>query len=53
MDINDTPSEYIIKAGDSLWVIARRFQVSVNELCKLNNLTTQSVLRIGSVLRIY
>jgi len=53
MDINDTPSEYIIRAGDSLWMIARRFQVSVNELCKLNNLTTQSVLRIGSVLRIY
>jgi murein DD-endopeptidase MepM/ murein hydrolase activator NlpD len=53
MDINDTPSEYIIKAGDSLWMIARRFQVSVSELCKLNNLTTQSVLRIGSVLRIY
>lgn len=53
MEMGDTPSEYIIKAGDSLWVIARRFQVSVNELCKLNNLTTQSVLRIGSVLRIY
>jgi LysM repeat protein len=53
MEMGDTPSEYIIKSGDSLWVIARRFQVTVNELCQLNNLTSKSVLRIGSVLRIY
>jgi hypothetical protein len=53
VDMGETPSEYIIKAGDSLWIIARRFQVTVNELCQLNNLTTQSVLRIGAVLKIY
>lgn len=53
VDMGNTPSEYIVRAGDSLWVIARRFQVTVNELCRLNNLTTQSVLRIGAVLRIY
>ena len=53
VDMGDTPSEYIVKAGDSLWVIARRFQVTVNELCELNNLTTKSVLRIGSRLRIF
>ncbi len=53
VDIGDTPSEYVIRSGDSLWVIARRFQVTINELCELNNLTTKSILRIGSVLRIY
>lgn len=53
IEMGDTPSEYIVRSGDSLWLIARRFQVTVNELCRLNNLTTQSVLRIGSVLRIY
>lgn len=52
-DITDTPAEYIIRAGDSLWMISRRFQVTIHELCQLNNLTTRSVLRIGSVLRIY
>lgn len=53
VDMGDTPPEYIVKAGDSLWMIARRFQVTVSELCELNNLTTKSVLRIGARLRIF
>ncbi len=53
VDMGNTPSEYIVKAGDSLWAISRKFQVTINELCQLNNLTTKSILRIGSVLRIY
>lgn len=53
VDMGDTPSEYVVRAGDSLWVIARRFQVTVHELCELNNLTTKSVLRIGARLRIF
>lgn len=53
IDMGDTPSEYIVRAGDSLWLIARRFQVTVSELCELNNLTTQSVLRIGARLKVF
>lgn len=53
VDMGNTPSEYIVEAGDSLWAISRKFQVTINELCQLNNLTTKSILRIGSVLRIY
>jgi LysM repeat protein len=53
IDMHDTPSEYVVKSGDSLWLIARRFQVTVSELCELNNLTNQSVLKIGAVLRIF
>jgi LysM repeat protein len=45
-------SEYIIKTGDSLWKIARKFNTSVGTLCERNNLTTHSILRIGSVLKI-
>jgi hypothetical protein len=44
--------EYVIKAGDSLWKIARKFNTSVSRLCEHNNLTTHSVLRVGSVVRI-
>ncbi len=44
--------EYVIKAGDSLWNIARRFNTSVSALCEHNNLTARSVLRIGSVIKI-
>jgi LysM repeat protein len=53
VDMVDTPAEYVIKAGDNLWVIARRFQLTVSELCELNNLTSKSILRIGAVLRLY
>lgn len=52
-NIMDGPGEYVIRSGDSLWTISRRFQVTINELCELNNLTTRSVLKIGTVLRLY
>ncbi len=46
-------AEYMIKAGDSLWEIARRFNTSVAALCEQNNLTSRSVLKIGTVLKIF
>jgi LysM repeat protein len=44
--------EYVIKAGDSLWEIARKCNTSVSKLCVHNNLTTTSILKIGRVLKI-
>ncbi len=44
--------EYAIKAGDSLWEIARKCNTSVAMLCQLNNLTTNSILKIGRVLKV-
>ncbi len=41
-----------IKRGDTLSKIAAKYGVSVNKLCQLNHITTKSVLRIGSVLRL-
>lgn len=46
-------AEYVIKAGDSLWEIARRFNTSVGTLCEQNNLTPRSILRIGAVIKIF
>lgn len=40
---------YTVKAGDTLYSIARRFNLSVNELKALNNLTSNN-LSIGQVL---
>ncbi len=40
---------YTVKAGDTLYSIARRFDLSVNELKALNNLTSNN-LSIGQVL---
>lgn len=44
--------DYVIKAGDSLWKIAKKFNTSVGVLCEHNNLSTHSILRVGSVVKI-
>lgn len=44
-------NEYIVVKGDSLYSIARRFNISVNELISLNNLKSTS-LSIGQKLKI-
>lgn len=43
---------YRIKSGDTLGAIARRNGTTISNLCKLNNITTRTTLRIGRSLRI-
>ena len=43
--------EYIVKKGDSLWSISNKYGISVDELKKENNLTS-NLLNIGQVLKI-
>jgi membrane-bound lytic murein transglycosylase D len=47
-----TKTEYIVKPGDSLWLIAKKFNVTVEEIKKWNNKTTNR-LDIGDKLIIY
>ncbi|MBO7417389.1 MAG: peptidoglycan DD-metalloendopeptidase family protein [Bacteroidaceae bacterium] len=42
---------YKVKSGDTLSKIAAKQGVSVNQLCRLNGITTKTVLQIGQVLR--
>ena len=42
---------YKVKKGDTLGRIAARQGVSVSQLCKLNRITTKTILRPGQVLR--
>lgn len=42
---------YIVKSGDTLWSIARKNNMTVNEIKKLNNLTSNS-LSIGQSLKL-
>ncbi|MCM1035076.1 MAG: M23 family metallopeptidase [Paludibacter sp.] len=43
---------YVVKAGDSLSVIARRYGTSVSAICRLNGIKESSVIRIGQRLRV-
>ena len=43
---------YTVKKGDNLWTIARRSNVSLNELYAANGLNTTSILSIGQQLQI-
>ena len=42
---------YVVKKNDSVWLIAKRFQISSAEIIKLNNLPANPVLQIGQKLK--
>lgn len=46
------PVRYTVRSGDSLWLIARRMNVSLADLMRWNGLNENSVLRPGQVLNI-
>ena len=45
--------DYIVKAGDSFWTIARQFSVGVNELARWNNMAPRDTLPIGQKLAVW
>lgn len=42
---------HIVKKGDSLWKISRKYGVSINRLCKLNGINRKKILRPGQRIR--
>lgn len=47
----DTNISYVVKRGDNLYSIARQYGVNVNDLKKVNNLTSD-ILSIGQIINI-
>ena len=45
-------SGYIVKKGDSLWSIAKENNMSVNELAKINGLSSSRILKIGQAINL-
>lgn len=49
---NNTPKIYVVKKGDNLLAIARRFHISVEKICKLNNIQNPDYIREGQKLKL-
>ena len=50
-DSNVPYIEYTVRPGDTLWILARRYETTVDAIKRLNGLTSD-LLNIGQVLRI-
>jgi len=47
------PEYYKVRSGDSLWGISKKFKTPIKDICRLNNINENSVLRIGQPLKMY
>jgi murein DD-endopeptidase MepM/ murein hydrolase activator NlpD len=45
-------SRHVIRKGENLWVIAKKYNTTVKKLCAANKITASKTLKVGSVLRI-
>jgi membrane-bound lytic murein transglycosylase D len=45
-------TRYTVEEGDSLWRIAKKYNITVNSLCGSNNISEKTVLKIGKILYI-
>ena len=53
-DIGDSRLiKYAVKNGDSLWTIARHFDVSVEQLCQWNRMKRHEILQPGNEIDVY
>ena len=43
---------YIVKYGDTLWAISRRFNTTVDKLVALNNISNRNLINVGQKLRV-
>ena len=51
--VEAAPASYIVRAGDTLYSIARRFNTAVDTLLALNKLSSAAVIQPGLRLRLH
>lgn len=49
LDVNnlDSMNIYVVKAGDTLWSIAKKYNTTVDKIVQTNDLTDQSLINVG------
>ena len=52
MEPIDFPIKYTVVKGDSLWSISRRYGCTVSQICELNGIKENAILKIGKILYI-
>ncbi|MCQ2575121.1 MAG: transglycosylase SLT domain-containing protein [Treponema sp.] len=52
MEPIDFPIKYKVEAGDSLWSISRKYHCTVSQICELNGIKENAILKIGKILYI-
>ena len=46
------PVVHIIKQGDTLYALSKKYHISINEMCRLNNINPESILRLGQKIKL-
>ncbi len=50
--ISESPDTYVVQSGDSVWSIAQRFNLNMEELINANNFKNPNVIKVGQKLKI-
>ena len=51
-ELNEVPSQYKVRNGDNLWIIARRFQLRSIEIAAWNQITLDELLQPDQILNL-
>ncbi len=47
-----TPKEHVVRQGDTLFRISRKYGTTISRLCALNGISQEKVLRIGEIIKL-